>query len=46
MSYDSDGIPERFSRSQWMRLPEGEGSEEFRRRIVGLVRDYRKRARG
>ena len=42
----SDGIPERFARAQWTRLPDGEGNEEFRRRIVGLVRDYRKRARG
>lgn len=42
----SEGIPERFSRSQWMRLPDGEGSEEFRRRIVGLVRNYRKRVHG
>jgi len=43
---DSDGVPERFSRAQWTRLLDGEGNEEFRRRIVGLVRDYRKRLRG
>jgi hypothetical protein len=42
---DSAGVPDRFSRSQWMRLPDGEGNEDFRRRIVGLVRDYRKRVR-
>jgi hypothetical protein len=42
---DAEGVPERFSKSQWTRLPEGEGNEDFRRRIVGLVRDYRKRAR-
>jgi hypothetical protein len=44
-SETSDGVPDRFVRSQWVRLPEGEGSEDFRRRIVGLVREYRKRAR-
>ena len=42
---DSGGVPDRFARSQWMHLPEGEGTEDFRRRIIGLVRDYRKRAR-
>jgi hypothetical protein len=43
-SEDTDGVPERFLRHQWIRLPGGAGSEAFRRRIVALVRDYRRRA--
>jgi len=42
---DSEGLPDRFQRAQWVRLPDGAGNEDFRRRIVGLMRDYRKRAR-
>lgn len=38
-----DSVPERFLRPQWTRLPGGAGSEAFRRRIVALVRDYRRR---
>jgi hypothetical protein len=38
-----DDIPDRFSRSHWTRLRGGVGDEEFRRRMVGLVRDYRRR---
>lgn len=37
------GIPERFRRPQWTWLPGGAGNEEFRRRMVALVRDYRRR---
>jgi hypothetical protein len=40
---DAEGVPERFLRSQWTRLPGGAGNEEFRRRMVALVRDYRRR---
>ena len=43
---DADDIPDRFSRSHWMRLPGGAGDEEFRRRMVALVRDYRRRTHG
>jgi hypothetical protein len=39
----ADGVPERFLRSQWTRLPGGAGNEEFRRRVVALVREYRRR---
>jgi hypothetical protein len=42
-SEDVDDIPDRFSRSHWTRLPGGTGDEEFRRRMVRLVRDYRRR---
>jgi hypothetical protein len=40
---DADGIPERFRRPQWTRLPRGAGDEAFRRRMIALVRDYRRR---
>src|SRR5262249_36302464 len=40
---DTDDVPERFRRSQWTRLPGGTGTEAFRRRMVALVRDYRRR---
>jgi len=40
---DADDIPERFRRPQWTRLPGSTGNEEFRRRMVMLVRDYRRR---
>ena len=40
---DTDGVPERFLKAQWTRLPGGAGNEEFRRRMVALVRDYRRR---
>ena len=40
---DTDGIPERFRRLQWARLPGGIGNEVFRGRMVALVRDYRRR---
>jgi TIR domain/SIR2-like domain len=43
---DTDGVPERFPKQQWARLPGGAGNETFRRRIVGLVRDYRRRPHG
>lgn len=39
----TDGVPERFCSVQWTRLPEGAGNEGFRRRVVALVRDYRRR---
>jgi hypothetical protein len=39
----ADGVHERFSSVQWTRLPDGAGNEEFRRRMVKLVRDYRRR---
>jgi hypothetical protein len=29
-----------------MRAPGGDGSDEFRRRVVNLIRDYRKRLHG
>jgi hypothetical protein len=38
-----DGVPERFRRLQWTRLPGGVGTQEFRRRMVALVREYRRR---
>jgi hypothetical protein len=40
---DTLGVPERFRIPQWVRLPGGAGNEEFRRRMIALVRDYRKR---
>jgi hypothetical protein len=40
---DADGVPERFRRPQWTRLPGGEGDEPFRRRMIALVREYRRR---
>jgi hypothetical protein len=40
---DAEGVPERFLKAQWTRLPGGAGNEEFRRRMVALVRDYRRR---
>jgi hypothetical protein len=40
---DAEGVPERFLKVQWARLPGGAGNEEFRRRMVALVRDYRRR---
>jgi hypothetical protein len=40
---DAENVPDRFSRWQWMRLPSGTGNEEFRRRMITLIRDYRKR---
>jgi len=40
---DADGVPERFLKPQWTRLPGGAGNEDFRRRMVALVRDYRRR---
>jgi len=43
MDEDSDRLPDRFLRAQWVRLPGGAGSEDFRRRVVVLVRDYRRR---
>jgi len=42
-SETADGVPERFRRAQWMRLPGAVGTEAFRRRMIALVRDYRKR---
>jgi hypothetical protein len=36
-------VPERFLKAQWTRLLGGTGNEEFRRRMVALVRDYRRR---
>jgi hypothetical protein len=40
----ADGVPERFRRAQWTHLPGGDGNEGFRRRMIALVRDYRRRA--
>jgi hypothetical protein len=40
---DTEGVPERFRRPQWTRLPGGVGTEAFRRRMMALVRDYRRR---
>jgi hypothetical protein len=40
---NTDGVPERFRRPQWKRLPGGVGTEGFRKRMVALVRDYRRR---
>ena len=40
---DADDIPDRFSRSHWARLPRGAVDEEFRGRMIALVRDYRRR---
>jgi len=39
----AENVPDRFSRSHWTRLPGGIGNEEFRRRMIALIRDYRKR---
>jgi hypothetical protein len=40
----TDSVPERFLKTQWTRLPGGAGNEDFRRRMVTLFRDYRRRA--
>jgi TIR domain/SIR2-like domain len=42
-SEDAEGIPERFRQPHWTRLPGGIGNEDFRRRMIALVRDYRRR---
>ena len=39
----AENVPDGFSRWQWMGLPSGTGNEEFRRRMIALIRDYRKR---
>jgi hypothetical protein len=39
---DADGVPERFRRPQWTRLRGGVATEAFRRRMMALVRDYRR----
>jgi TIR domain len=41
---DTDGVPERFRRPQWTRVPGGSGDEVFRRRMIALVREYRRRS--
>jgi hypothetical protein len=41
---EADGVPERFRQTQWIRLPSGAGNEDFRRRMISLFRDYRRRA--
>jgi hypothetical protein len=43
---DCEGVPDLFAEAQWMRAPGGDGSDEFRRRVVNLIRDYRKRLHG
>lgn len=45
-SESADDLPERFRRAQWVRLPGGAGNEVFRKRMVTLVRDYRRRLHG
>jgi hypothetical protein len=40
---DAENVPDRFHRWQWTRLPGGAGNEDFRRRLIALIRDYRKR---
>jgi hypothetical protein len=40
---DAEGVPERFRQQQWTRLSGGVGNEDFRRRMIALVRDYRRR---
>lgn len=42
----SDGVPERFRQAHWTRLPGGDGDERFRRRMMELMRGYRRRGRG
>ena len=42
----SEFVPERFSRVQWTRLPEGRCNPEFLNRMVQLVRDFRRREKG
>jgi hypothetical protein len=37
---DADGVPERFRRPQWERLPDGIGTKAFGRRMRELMRDY------
>jgi hypothetical protein len=44
-SEDHPGLPEAFEHAHWARLPEGDGDDEFRRRVMSLVRAYHKRAR-
>ena len=39
----TDGVPQRFLQAQWTRLPGGAGNEDFRRRMVTLFREYRRR---
>ena len=40
---NAENVPDRFGRRHWTRLPGGIGNDEFRRRMVTLVRDYRRR---
>ena len=40
---DAENVPDRFGRRHWTRLPGGIGNDEVRRRMVTLVRDYRRR---
>jgi hypothetical protein len=42
---DAENVPDRFRQWQWTRLSGGFGNEDFRRRIIALVRDYRRRTR-
>lgn len=39
-------VPDAFLKSQWSRLTGGEVAPEFAARLIRLVRDYHKRARG
>jgi hypothetical protein len=41
-SEDTEGVPEPFREPQWTRLPGGAGTDEFRQRMVELVREYRR----
>lgn len=42
----SPGVPQAFARAHWSRLPGGVADEAFTRRVVTLVRGFRKRQLG
>ncbi len=42
----SPGVPQAFTKAHWSRLPDGAADEAFTRRVVTLVRGFRKRQLG
>jgi hypothetical protein len=43
---DVEGVPEHFKTVRWMRLPHGNGNEDFLLRMIELARNYERRMRG
>jgi hypothetical protein len=40
---DTTGVPDRFTRAHWTRLPDGEGTRDFGNLMRSLARNYRRR---